>query len=77
MPTREGDLVVSHDETSKSMHSVWRVVVSGQQVADSSSSGASAIGGPAALHLARMMARERKGAIYLVDPTSGVWKELV
>jgi hypothetical protein len=75
IPTRDGDIVISHDDTSWSMYSVWCVAIDGQQACGETESSA-AMGRPGALKLAKLMARESRGAIYILDSGSAAWIKL-
>lgn len=76
MPTKAGDIVVSHPEAATSMSSVWHVMADGQQECGQPGSASHAIGRSGALKLARLMARESGGDIFLLDTDSGRWTTL-
>ena len=76
MPTRDGDIVITHSEDSRSLFLVWRVTDDGQQWCERITSSALAMGRQGALKLAARMATESRGAIYLLDPASGEWTKI-
>ena len=76
MPTRDGDIVITHSEESRSLFLVWRVTDDGQQESVKTASTAWAMGREAALKLAAIMANESRGVIYWHDPTSGEWTRI-
>jgi hypothetical protein len=73
MPTRNGDIVISHDAIFRSLYAVWRVSTDGQQARDAAAFVIKRIGRADAVNMAKLMARESRSAIYLVDSTSASW----
>ena len=76
MPTRDGDIVIAHQQESRSMYSVWRVTRDAQQECGITDSSAAAMGRAGALMLAASMAAESRGAIFFLDPDSAVWTKI-
>ena len=76
MPTRDGDIVITHSEDSRSLFLVWRVTDDGQQACAGTTESAWAMGREGALKLAAIMAKDYRGAIYMHDPTSGEWMKV-
>jgi hypothetical protein len=73
MPTQNGDVVISHDAKSRSLYAVWRVSTKGQQARATAAFVFNAIGRPDAVNMAKLMARESRSAIYLIDVSSVSW----
>ena len=73
MPTRRGDIVISHDDASRTMYCVWHIVADAQQIAGTSESTSTAMGRTAALKLAAMMAKSSSGAVYLLNTDTATW----
>ena len=77
IPTRDGDIVISHDPASRSLYSVWHVTTDAQQACGLAAEPASsALGRPAALRLAHLLAVKSRGADFFVDPVSGQWTKI-
>jgi hypothetical protein len=76
MPTRDGDIVISHGEASPSLFVLWQAIESAQQDARVEQYRSTALGRAAALTLARLMAAESRGAIFLLETALGTWTEL-
>ena len=76
MPTRNGDIVISHDAELRSLYAVWRVSRKGQQARAAAAFVFKAIGRADAVNMAKLMARESRSAIYLIDLSSAWWVSL-
>ena len=78
MPTVAGDIVISHPTAATSHYSVWRVMLDGEQSANPLAYASSALGGSAAMMLARLMRRETRGvgAIYFIELDTLTWTKL-
>jgi hypothetical protein len=77
MPTRIGDVVISHPSAKSWKYFVWRVFLNRQQVVNSRTAATAAIGGSAAMALARLMVREQgAGAIYFLQEDTLTWTKL-
>jgi hypothetical protein len=76
MPTRDGDIVVSHADASPSVYTLWQAIEDAQQEAHVDQYRSTALGRVAAMTLARLMAAESRGAIFLLEMDAGSWTEL-
>jgi hypothetical protein len=76
MPTRAGDIVISHAVASASFYVLWKVIDEGQQESRPEQYASTALGRTAALALARMMARESRGAVFSLDAATSAWTKL-
>jgi hypothetical protein len=76
MPTRDGDIVISHVEASAAFYLLWTVIDEGQQEPRPEQYASTALGRTAALALARMMARESRGAVIFLDAAMSGWTKL-
>ena len=76
IPTRDGDIVVSHQDARLSLYAVWRVVSDAQQACGETGYTAQALGRLGALGLATLMAAERRGAVFFLDWGSGDWTKI-
>jgi hypothetical protein len=75
MPTRAGDVVVSCTDREPARCTLWRVEADAQQVHEPAASVSTAHGSGAALKLAKMMARETRGAVFLFDQATSMWTQ--
>jgi hypothetical protein len=73
MPTRDGDIVISHPEQSTPNYVLWVVLEDGQEEAPPDAFTYTALGRTAALHLAAGMARENRGAVFLREVETSAW----
>jgi hypothetical protein len=76
MPTRDGDVVIAHGVSVRSIYVVWTVGEDREQEPSPAASAASARGREAAQALAARVARESHGAIFFHDLAAGRWTKL-
>ena len=76
MPTRNGDIVISHRESSASVFLIWPVAETAQQIASPLLYTSPAIGRARAMKFATSLARRSRGRIFFVDTDSKVWTKL-
>ncbi len=77
MPTRTGDVVVTHSAADPSRCQLWHVEADLQQTVSPSGYTSTACGLQAALKLAKMMGREsRGGAVFLRELDTLTWTKL-
>ena len=76
MPTRNGDIVISHRESSASVYLIWPVTETAQQKAGSPQCTSTAIGRDRAMKFAISLARTSRGRILFVDTDSKEWTKL-
>jgi hypothetical protein len=76
MPTRDGDVVVvSTGGTEPALCTLWHVDRDDQQVPGPTTAVSTAHGTDAALQLAKMMARESRGSVFLFDQETLSWTQ--
>lgn len=73
MPTREGDVVVSHSDSESSRYAVWRVEADVQQTPSASAYVSTAYGAVAALRLGRKMLVQIRSAVFVLELDSLTW----
>ena len=76
MPTRDGDIVISHRESSASVYLIWPVAEKAQQKASPLLYTSTAMGRARAIKFATALARTRRGRIFFVDTDSDDWTKL-
>ena len=76
MPTRDGDIVISHRGSNPAMYSVWYMLEDRQQDVSPPVDAAPASGRPEAVQLGLSMARESRGALFCRDTDSGTWTKV-
>jgi hypothetical protein len=76
IPTRDGDVVVSHSQAWRFEYLVWPVVDDGQQQPRATVSTIATRGRDAALDMARRLARNTSGAVFVLECDSGAWSTL-
>ena len=76
MPTRNGDIVISHRESSASVYLIWPVAEKAQQKASPLLYTSAAIGRARAMKFATSLARTNRGRIFFVDTDSKEWTKL-
>jgi hypothetical protein len=76
MPTRDGDIVISHCGSNPPTYSVWYVLEDLQQAVSPPVDPATVIGRPEAVQLGRSMARESKGTLYFHDTDARTWTKV-
>ena len=76
MPTRDGDIVISHRESSASVYLIWPVAEKAQQKASPRLYTSTAIGRARAMKFATSLARKSRGRIFFFDTDSEKWTKL-
>jgi hypothetical protein len=76
MPTRHGDIVISHRESSASVYLIWPVAEKAQQKASPRLYTSTMMGRARAMKFAISLARTSKGRIFFVDTDSDDWTKL-
>jgi hypothetical protein len=76
MPTRNGDIVISHRESSASVYLIWPVTAAAQQKAGSPLRTSTAIGRARAMKFAISLARTSRSRIFFVDTDTEEWTKL-
>jgi hypothetical protein len=76
MPTRDGDIVISHRESSASVYVIWPVGATAQQKASPMLYTSTASRRAVAMKLAVSLARTSHGRVFFVDTDSDEWTKL-
>jgi hypothetical protein len=73
MPARDGDTVILHTESPAAPYVLWVVLSDGQQQPRPDQYASTTVGRTMAFELARLMARENRGAVFFPEVTTGTW----
>ena len=74
MATRDGDVVIAH--RNRTAFAVWAVTDDGQQEPRPDTHVSIALGRPGALQLGRMIARDSRGAVFVVEQDGVTWTKV-